>query len=171
MTDQADLYLGHPRELVDMAVVILTGHFVQIDDLLFEQHGLGPRIARVQTLGLGHRSLSYAYMELDKTPYDLITAFDNPQDLGPFESLATDDYLTERLTVTWISRSGYFPTHEQLVITLLRACTEHVQAGDELGLHRLVKWAQTYERRAFWIVTNRQKAYAQTVIDWSALGL
>lgn len=172
MTDQADLYLGHPRELVDMAVIIPTGHFVQLDDFLFEQHGLGPRIARVQTLDhRGHRSLSYAYMEIEDTNYDLITSLDNPQDLGSFESLASDDYLTERLTITWISRTEYCPTHQQLAIALLRARAEHVQAGDELGLHRLVKWAQTYERRAYWIITNRQKAYAQTVIDWPALGL
>ena len=172
MSDQADLYLGHPRELVDMAVVIPTGHFVQLDDFLFEQHGLGPRIARVQTLDhRGHRSLSYAYMEIEDTNYDLITSLDNPQDLGLLEDLATDEHLLERLTITWISRTDYFPTHQQLAIALLRARAEHVQAGDELGLHRLVKWAATYERRAFWIITNRQKAYAQAVIDWPALGL
>ena len=146
--------------------------FVQLDDLLFELYGLGPRIARVQTVEhRGHRALSYAYMEIEDTNYDLITSLDNPQDLGSFEDLASDEHLTERLTITWISRTEYCPTHQQLAIALLRARAEHVQAGDELGLHRLVKWAQTYERRAYWIITHRQQAYAQAVIDWPALGL
>lgn len=168
----SNLYLGHPRELIEAAVVLPSGHFVQLEDLVFEQHGLGPRFARVQTQDYrGHRSLSYAYLDLPGTTYDLITLIDNPRDLGAFDDLASDEVLNDRLTVTWISRSGYMPTPQQLALALIRARKECVQVSDELGVHRLVKWASDYERRAHWVTTNRQKAYSATVINWEALGL
>lgn len=165
-----DIYLGHPRELVDMAIVLPEANFVQLDDFLFEQHGLGSRYARVQTVEFrGHRPLSYAYLLLPGSTCELITELDNPRDLGAYEDLATDKHLVERLTVTFIDRSEHFPTRQQLALALIRAQVENVQATDELGVHRLVKWALTYERRAHWIATNRRLAYAKNVIDWDAL--
>lgn len=172
MTDQADIYLGHSRELVNLAVVLPTGHFVQLDDFLFELHGLGPRIAQVQTQDYrGHRQLSYAYLSLPDTTYDLITELDNPRDLGSYDDLISDQVLTDAITTAWISRHGFMPTPQQQALALIRANAEHVIAGDELGTHRLVKWAHTYERRAHWIATHRQDAYATTNINWPALGL
>lgn len=167
-----DIYLGHPRELIEAAVVLPDAHFMQMDDFLFQQHGLGPRYALVQTQDYrGHQPLSYAYLDLPGTNYDLITSIDNPLDLGAFEYLATDESLVACLTSIWISRSGYMPTRQQLALALIRARAENVKAGDELGAHRLVKWARIYERRAHWIATNRQLAYAKNVIDWGALKL
>lgn len=62
------------------------------------------------------------------------------------------------LTITWISRTEYCPTHQQLRDRPTPAPrADHVHPGDELGLHRLVKWAQTYERRAFWIITAAKR--------------
>lgn len=168
----SDLYLGHPRELIEAAVVLLDGHFVQLDDFLFERHGLGPRYARVQTQDYrGHRALSYSYLDLPGTNYDLITSIDNPRDLGAFEYLASSKNLVDCLIMIWISRSGYTPTRQQLALALIRARAENVVGTDELGAHRLVKWALTYERRAHWIATHRQLAYANDVIDWDALRL
>lgn len=167
-----DMYLGHPPELIAQAVVLPHGHFVQLDDMLFAQHGLGPRFAQILTNDYRqHRSLSYAFWDLPNTNYDLITEQDAPQNLGSFEDLIVDGELLERLTATFINRSSHYPTAQQLALALIRVRAENVEAADELGLHRLVKWALAYERRAHWISTHRQLAYAKDVIDWQALGL
>jgi hypothetical protein len=167
-----DIYLGHPRELVDLAVVIPSGHFVQLDDFLFELHGLGPRFARVQTQNYrGHRALSYAYLDMPGTTYDLISELDNPRDLGNHENLATDQDLVEHLTAIFVERSGHFPTQQQLSLALICARAEVVHASDELGMHRLAKWALIYEKRAHWMTKNRQLAYSLPSINWEAMKL
>lgn len=168
----ADLYLGHPPELVGKAVVLPHGHFVRIDDMIYELHGLGQRYAQVLTMDCRrHRSLSYAYWDLPNTNYDLITELDNPVDLGSFENMITARDLVDRLTAIFIRHNGQHPTPAQLALALIRARAESVQIDDQLGAHRLVKWALTYERRAHWIATHRQRAFAQSAIDWPALGL
>lgn len=167
-----DLYLGHPPELIAQAVVLPHGRFVQLYDMLFQQHNLGPRFAQVLTNDYRqHRSLSYAFWDLPNTNYDLITEQDAPQDLGSFEDLIADRELVHRLTATFIQRVGRQPTPAQLALALIRARADALQIDDQLGAHRLVKWALTYERRAHWIATHRQQAFAKTSIDWPALGL
>lgn len=168
----SELYLGHPRELIEAAIVLPSGHFVQLADPLFDRHGLGPRYAQVQTQDYrGHRPLSYAYLDLPATLYQLITAIDEPQDLGSYEDLTQNAELTTRLTRAWIFRHGSMPTPLQVALASIRAGVEDVQAGDELGVHRLVKWASIYEQRAHWIACHQQLAYVQDVINWRALRL
>lgn len=167
-----DIYLGHPRELIELAVVLPSSHFVQLDDFLFELHGLGQRFARVQTQNYrGHRALSYAYLDMPGTTYDLISELDNPRDLGIYEDISTDEALVEHLTAIFIERSGYFPTQQQLSLALICARAKGVQASDELGMHRLAKWALIYEKRAHWMTKNRQLAYSLPSIDWEAIRL
>lgn len=171
-TVPTDNYLGHPPELIAQAVVLPHGHFVQLDDILFQQHGLGPRFARVLTNDYRqHRSLSYAFWDMPGTNYDLITRHDSPQDLGSFEDLIANCELVDQLTATFLGRGGHYPTPAQLALALIRARAESVQIDDQLGVHRLVKWALAYERRAHWIATHRQQAFLQSSIDWPALGL
>lgn len=171
-TVPADNYLGHPPGLIAQAVVLPHGHFVQLDDMLFQQHGLGPRFAQVLTNDYRHhRSLSYSFWNLPGMNYDLITEQDAPQDLGSFEDLIVNCELVDQLTAIFISRSGHHPTAPLLALALIRARAEGVQGDDELGTHRLVKWALTYERRAHWIATHRQRAFAKASIDWKVLGL
>lgn len=167
-----DIYLGHPPELIAQAVVLPNEHFVQLDDMLFAQHGLGPRYAQILTnIYRQHRNLSYAYWALPGTNYDLVTELDNPKDLGSFEELISADELVQQLTETFIQRAGQQPTPAQLALVLIRARAEALQIDDQLGAHRLVKWALTYERRAHWIVTHRQLAFSKATIDWRELGL
>ncbi len=176
--DMSDVHLGHPIELIDKAVVLSHGNFVRLDDMLFEQLGLGPRYAQVLTNDYRlHRNLSYAFLDMPGTPgtpgtpYDLITELDNPQDLGSFEDLIADRDILKRLTATFINRCNHYPTHQQLALALIRARTENVQACDELGVFRQVKWALSYERRAHWVSTHHQLAFCKEKIDWQALGL
>lgn len=167
-----DLYLGHPPELIEQAVVLPHGHFVQLDDMLFQQHGLGPRFAQVLTNHYRqHRRLSYAFWSLPGTNYDLITLQDAPQDLGSFDDLIANRELVDLLTAIFISRNDQHPTPAQLALMLIRARAENMRIGDALGAHRLVKWVLTYERRAHWISTHRQVAFAKDVISWQALEL
>lgn len=167
-----DIYLGHPLELIAQAVTLPHGHFVQINDMLFELHGLGPRYAQVLTNNdRQHRSLSYAFWNMPGTNYDLIIEQDDPQDLGSFEDMIAANDLVHHLTEIFIQRTGQHPTPPQLALALIRARAEDVQTDDELGTHRLVKWALIYERRAHWIITHRQQAFAKIAIDWQTLGL
>jgi hypothetical protein len=167
-----NLYLGHPPESIERAVVLPHGHFVQMNDWLFNLHGLGPRYARVQTQDYrGLRELSYAYLDLPGTAYDLVTSNDNPLDRGTLEELVRNKPLVDRLISTFFARTDTMPTPQQLALALIRAQVENVQAGDELGEHRLVKWALTYELRAHWITTHRQLAFAKDRIDWDALSI
>ncbi len=160
-----DNYLGHPPELIAQAAVLPHGHFVQLDDMLFQQHDLGPRYAQILTNDYRqHRSLSYAYLNLPGTNYDLITKPDNPVDLGSLQDLMSDRQLVEQLVKIFRQ-----PTPQQLALALIKAKKEGLQDGDELGTRRLVKWALTYERRAHWIATNRKIAFAKEFIDWSKI--
>ncbi len=168
-----DLYLGHPPELVDRAVVLPDGHFVQLDDLVFLQHGLGPRYARVQTQDYRrHRALSYAYLAGAATTYTLITDIDEPVDLGSLDDLMHRDAdLTACLSDALAHRLDAAPAPQQVGLALIRAGAEGLQAGDELGAHRVVKWSLQYERRALWICCNRQLAFSKSSSNWPALGL
>jgi hypothetical protein len=166
------LYLGHPPELIEKAVVLPHGHFVRLDDALFEQHHLGPRFAQILTNDYRQqRRLSYAFWNLPGTNYDLITEQDAPQDLGNFEALIASDEMVHQMAFTIMKRTGKFSTPEQLALVLIKAREEDLQPGDVLGVHRLVKWALEYERRAHWITTHRQQAFAKIAIDWQALKL
>lgn len=170
------LLLGHPVELVKRAVALPNGHFVQLDDLVFVQHGLGPRYARVQTQMFrgrrGHAELSYAYLDFPEATYQLITDIDAPVDLGPYEDLlAYDVALTKRLSETFNHRLQVIPTPQQLGLALIHAKAGKLRAEDELGAHRVCKWAVLYERRAHWIACNRQLASEKPAIQWDALGL
>lgn len=167
-----DMYLGHPPELIAQAVVLPHEHFVQLDDMLFTRHGLGPRYAQVLTNSYRqHRCLSYAHWALPGTNFDLITELDNPKDLGSFEQLIAADELVHKLTTTFILRTKRHPTPAQLALALIRTQTDGLQIDDELGTHRLVKWVLIYERRAHWISTHRQLAFSRIEIDWQALGI
>ena len=162
----------YPPELIAQAVVLPHGHFVELDDMFFQQHGLGPRYAQILTNTDGQqRSLSHAFWNLKDTNYDLITQLDSPRDLGSFEELNAPSQLVHQLKEIFQQRCGHCPTPQQLALALIKAKEEGLQASNELGAHRLVKWALQYERRAHWIVTHREQAFVQVSIDWQALGL
>ncbi len=164
------LCCGHDPVVVALAILMPPGHFVSMSDFLYEHHGLGDRYARVQVAEYPKegKTLAYAYLDLPGTTYDVITSHDTARDLGSFEDLTADAALTDRVTVTWISRLDVMPTPQQLALALIRIKGDRVQADDELGLHRAVKWASDYERRAHWINTHRHEAFELARIDWNS---
>lgn len=65
--------LGHATEMIEEAVLLPHGHYVQFADPLFERHGLGARYARVQTSEVGNRVVAYACLDLVDPKYNLAT--------------------------------------------------------------------------------------------------
>lgn len=163
--NQPAMNIAHPPELIAQAVIFTHGHYVKIEDPLFVQHNLGPRFAQALTQG---GKLSYAYLDLPGTNFDLITKLDVPVDLGSMEALlAAAAYPVTKLVALFHKSTGQHPTPQQIALALIKAKEEGLQDGDELGIRRLVKWVPEYERRAHWITTNRQLAYSKVNIDWS----
>jgi len=149
----------NPRSIPD-------GHFVQLDDFLFELHGLGPRYGMIHSAG----GASYVCLGGEETTFDQLDPNTPILDLGDFDRIADFNPLTVPLIDTCIKRYG-FPDSQIVALALIRSKTDPVDASDELGLHRLTQWASTYHGRACWIARNKQLAYSKTVINWKALGL
>lgn len=167
--------LVHAPEMIEKAVLLPDGCYVQLDDPLFEQHNLGPRYSVVQNAVVDGRMLSYALLDLQDTTYDLITGDENPRLLGAFDEMARtqDGALYAALDAEFKSgrQTKNFATRQQMALALIRADADGVTAADEVGVLRVVRWAVQYERRAWWICKHRLEAYAADEINWKALGM
>jgi hypothetical protein len=169
--------LLHSPEQIARAVELDDGHYVQLSDYLFERHGLGPRYARVLNVEVGGRALSYAYLDLADATLDLITAHDEPVDLGTYDALvspaAGDKSMFIALEYVFAAGgrlgTGYVP--QQMALALIKANADGTQPADELAMRRLTAWARLYEMRAWWIAKHRAAAYALEKVDWRALGM
>ena len=165
----------HSLESLAAAVIIRHGNWVQLNDPLFTLRGLGPRYAQVNSATVEDRELSYAYLDMVETSYDLITSHDFPIDLGTFDELAMsgnrDLYHAFDMAFTAGNRNKNFATKQQMALALIMARVENTSPSDELAMRRIAKWVKVYERRAWWICKNRMLAYSMNEINWKALGL
>ena len=161
-------------ESLQRAAQLPAGSWVQLDDLLFSLHGLGPRYALVQNETAYGRQLSYAMLDLPGTAYHLITDHDSPQELGTLEqrTLAAGA-LRPALDAAFKSdrQTGGFASKQQMALALIRAAAERIDPADQLAVLRTVRWAKRYELRANWLTRHRAAAFAAASIDWPAFGL
>ncbi|HEY3328180.1 MAG TPA: hypothetical protein VGK14_13580 [Novimethylophilus sp.] len=146
---------------------IPDGHYVQLDDFLFELHGLGPRFGLIHSAG----GASYVCLGEVETVFDKLDPNTPIADLGDFDRIADLSPLTVSIIDTCIKRYKGFPDSQIVALALIWSKTDPVDASDELGLYRLTQWAKTYRARACWIARNKQLAYSKTTIDWQALRL
>lgn len=147
---------------------------MELDDLLFSMHGLGPRYALVQNATVQGSQLSFAMLDLPGTAFDLITDHDAPQVLGTFEQLAdAEGALRPALDAAFRSdrQTGGFASRQQMALALIRAEADGVDHLDQLAVLRTVRWAKRYELRADWLARHRLAAFTAASIDWRALGL
>ena len=156
--------------LIDDAVVLPDGHYVCLNDSLFERHGLGPRFAQVHTIRVNAKSLSYAALDLDGTPYDLITTQDSPRDLGSFEELCREG-TGPLYTIGLAKAFGQMAERHLMALALIKARSTKAFPDDELAMHRIAKWAKQYQMRAWWICKNRVEAFARDEVRWDRLGM
>ena len=152
------------------AVVLPNGHYVCLNDLLFERHGLGPRFAQVHTILVNGIPLSYAALNLDGTPYDLITTQDSPRDLGSFEELCREG-AGPLYTIGLAKAFGQMPEPQLMALALIKARNTKAFPADERAMHRIAKWAKQYQMRARWICKNRVEAFARDELDWEQMGM
>ncbi len=151
---------------------------MQLDDLLFALHGLGPRYARVQTVVADGKPASYAYLDFPDTTYDIVTAHDKPILLGSLDELAQAQNGKLYLALDMAFRGGPgprrgrdFATKQQMALALIKAMAEGVVAGDQVAAYRIARWAKVYERRSWWLTKHRAEAFTKEAINWVALGL
>lgn len=164
--------LGHSPESLERAAQLPEGSWVQLDDLLFSLHGLGPRYALVQNATVHGRQLSYAMLDLPGTAYDLITDHDAPQELGTLEQLAhAAGALRPALDAAFKAdrQTGGFASKQQMALALIRAAADRIDSADQLAMLRTVRWAKRYELRADWLARHRAEAFAAVSIDWQAM--
>lgn len=123
----------NPRSIPD-------GHYVQLDDFLFELHGLGPRYGMIHSTG----GASYICLGEEETAFDQLDPDAPILDLGDFDRIADLNPLTLPIIDTCIKRYRGFPASQIVALALIRSKTDPVDASDELGLYRLTQWARTY---------------------------
>jgi hypothetical protein len=162
---------GHSSES-QRAAQLPEGSWVQLDDLLFSLHGIGPRYALVQNATVHGRQLSYAMLDLPGTAYDLITDHDAPHVVGTFEQLAdAAGELRAALDAAFKAdrQTAGFASKQQMALALIRAAADHVDHLDQLAVLRTVRWAKRYELRAHWLACHRVAAFMAASIDWQAM--
>lgn len=161
-------------ESLQRAAQLPEGSWVQLDDLLFSLHGLGPRYALVQNATVHGRQISYAMLDLPGTAYDLITDHDAPQELGTPEQLGhAAGALLPALDAAFKAdrQTGGFASKQHMALALIRAAADRIDPADQLAVLRTVRWAKRYEVRADWLARHRVKAFVAASIDWPALGM
>lgn len=145
-----------------------------MSDWLFERHGLGPRFAKVSTIERDDKILSFAMLDLPHTGFDLISAEDEPQDLGAFDEIALlDEGMLRGLDLAFAGgdRSKKKWTNQQMALALIKARADTLNPNDELAMRRVARWAKNYEWQAWWLCKNRQLAFSMEKINWLALGI
>jgi hypothetical protein len=166
----------HSPELIEKAknVVLPHGCYVQLDDFLFEHHGLGARYALVQNMPKDGQVLSYAALDLPETTYDLISSDENPRALGTFDELMQSQgstmYAALNAAFKIERHTKDFKTRQQMAFALIFVRFNGISYEDQIGMCRAARWAKQYERRAWWICKHRLEAYAAEKINWKAVG-
>ena len=148
---------------------------MQLDDLLFSLHGIGPRYARVENATVHGKAHSYAMLDPPGTAYDLLTAHDALHVLGACEQLAVaaGGALYAALDAAFKSdrQTSHYASRQHMALALIRAAADHVDRLDQLAVLRTVRWAKCYELRADWLARHRVETFTAASIDWRALGL
>lgn len=171
MSNQLATQFSFPAELVAAAVALPTGHYVELDDDLFDLNGLGRKIVQTQLVQVHGREVSVGYVNEDGTQYTLVLANESPVDLGGFDSLArANRSLFDPLHAAFGGTIGSY-AHLEMVMAIAQAKREGVDPADQAAVRRTASWARTAYKRAVWIIRNPMEAAIESPVDWSAKGL
>lgn len=160
-----------PPELVEKAAAFPTGRYVEVEDLAFEQNGLGRKILQTQLVQVSGREVSVGYLSEGDTGYELILLDEAPRDLGSFDSIIRSNLPMFQALQQAFGGSMVSYAHTEMVMAMTKATTDGVKADDEAAVRKVAAWARTQARRASWVIRNRVEAVLASPVDWKAVGL
>jgi len=171
MSTQLATQFSFPAELVAAAVALPTGHYVELDDDIYNLNGLGRKIVQTQLVRVHGRDVSVGYVNEDGTQYSLVLGDENPVDLGSFDGLArASRSLFDPLHAAFGGSIGSY-AHLEMVMAIAYTKREGLDLADAATARRAATWARTAYKRAVWIIKNPMEAAIESPVDWSAKGL
>lgn len=160
-----------PQSLVDDAVAFPAGHFVEVDDVLYEANRLGRKVVQTQRVKIGGKEVSVSTLGGDAASYELVVSAEKPVDLGSFETItgANKNLFLALHQVFGGVVSSYQPI--EMVIAMRMADAEGVALADTDCLARIAGEARVQVKRGAWIAGNHMAAFSKAPVDWRSLGL
>lgn len=163
-----------PKELVDDAIAVPNGHFVEIDDMLYEANGLSRKILQTQLVKIDGKEVSVGSIGgvgSETATHELVIGSENPIDIGSFESITADnkDLFTALHQLFGGVVSSYQPI--EMVIAIRAAVTEGVSPANTNELAKIAASARAQTKRGAWIAHNHMQAFTKAPIDWPSVGL
>lgn len=160
-----------PQELVDDAVAVPNGNFVEVDDMVYEVNCLPRKIVQTQLVKIGGKEVSVASLGVDSTTYELVIGSEHPEDIGNFETITTNNKdLFQALHQAFGGLvSCYQPI--EMVVAVRAALAEGVVPADADRLSKIAGSARAQVKRGAWIANNHMQAFSKAPVDWRSLGL
>lgn len=160
-----------PQELVDDAIAVPHGNFVEVDDMVYEVNCLPRKIVQTQRVKVGGKEVSVGTLGGDSATYELVIRSENPVDIGSFESVTVaNKNLFEALHQVFGGQvSSYQPI--EMVIAIRAALAEGVPPADTERLAKIAGNARDQIKRGTWIANNHMQAFSKAPVDWRSLGL
>lgn len=156
---------SYAAELIEQAVALPDGSFIEVDDLAFNVNGMGRKVAQTLQVTINGRAVSMAYIDSDQVTCDLVLNRDQPVALGTYRELQQRYVGMHDRLVHAFGGLGRFTIHEMVVAlvgTTTRGMTDECDAA---------VWARRHVKRSAWLVQNRLDAIATAPVSWSSLGL
>ncbi len=157
-----------PQDLLNDAVVVPDGHFVEVDDLLYEVNLLGKKIVQAQTVMVGTQKVSVGAIGGDSHGYELIVSSENPKDLGGYDQIISDN--KDLFLALQKSFGDHFIPLEMVIA--IREAQKAGAASTKLDvLAKIAVEAKAHVKRAFWVANNHVAAFSKAPMDWASVGL
>lgn len=156
---------SYPAELLTEAHTLPDGVFIEVDDLAFDENGMGRKTAQTQQVTIHGRTVSMAYLGGPPFAYDLVLHRDHPVMLGTYAELLQQHPDVHRRLLQAFGGPWDFTIHEMVVALVgmtTRGLTNEVDAA---------AWARRHVRRSAWLLQNRFDALTRAPVTWAALGL
>lgn len=163
-----------PAELVEKSVTFPSGCYVEVNDLVFEQNGLGRKIVQTQLVQIDGKEASVGYMNDangDGTGYELILADEMPVNLGDLDSIIRGNPVLFAALQQAFGNSMSSYAHIEMVIAIMKAVRDGAVPNDAVQMRNVAGWARIQAKRASWVLKHRMDALIQSPVDWRSLGL
>jgi len=163
-------HFSFPQDLLNDAASVADGHFVEVDDLIYEANMLGRKIVQAQNVLVGSKQVSVGAVGSNAGKYELILSSENPSDLGSFEQIINDNKdIFQALQKSFGNVDNYSPL--EMVIAIRAAQQAKVSPTSQDLLAKIVIDAKAHVKRALWVANNHVSAFAKAPLDWASIGL